>query len=692
MDTTKTHARTTLKKFQVLALFVLCALFASTTLAQTAGGTQILNQASATYSDGTGNSYSTVSNTVTVTVANVAGLSITPDAGTRTSVVSGQQSARFTFRVTNTGNFADQVRFLANGQSIQLSGAGTVAAAVIDVDGSGTLSAGDTDIFTNGADVISASLAQNGFVDVIVAVNVSASAASGSAISVRLGDAETGAPSFDNQVANSSTREVRTVSNTSVNGLREARGDVTATVDSDAQLRLNLTAPTGPVALGSNINYSWEICNTGLRPATALTLTNAPSGSGSGVFIFAPIPVGTALASGQTFPTGTLYSTSALSVSPLAATYTTTAPADLSTVRRVAFNVGASLANGTCAAPVPLAVTVTTTDASLNIFEIGDAFANNSVNALITDQSGDTVAGAGDGNANFDEGSQPGNVDGNGIQQVTTLARSGAVLIGPLNNPAATGPNSNNDDFTNRSVTTGIAGVAFGSLTTAPGTAVFSNTIRNTGNADDTFVLTVPSAPANFTVEISTDGGVTYTQVSPGNGTISVPVAFNSQATLLVRVTAPAGVEVLAENGFPVVLRATSTLTPGAFNETIDRLYTGFLRMDKSAVVINNTGVGAATDAVPGAEIEYTITYSNISSAGGTGNSMLNVANLVIDENGNVSPNNWGTTTMQKVGSASDTRGGVITGDTAGSVHLIDTVPTVAPQQSGTFKFRRVIR
>lgn len=112
--------------------------------------------------------------------------------------------------------------------------------------------------------MLSASLAQNGFVDVIVAVNVSAGAAFGSTISVRL-------------------------------------GDVTATVDSDAQPRLNLTAPTGAVALGSNINYSWEVCNTGLRPATALTLTNAPSGSNSGVFIFAPVPVGTAPASGQTF-------------------------------------------------------------------------------------------------------------------------------------------------------------------------------------------------------------------------------------------------------------------------------------------------------------------------------------------------------------------------------------------------------
>lgn len=695
MNDIKTQVYSAAKKSQIvqtLALLVCFALLASATLAQTAGGTQIQNQASATYSDGAGNNFSTVSNTVTVTVANVAGLVITPDAGSRASLVPGQTGARFTFRVTNTGNFADQVRFLANGQSLQLTGTGTIAAAVIDIDGSGTITAGDTDIFTNASDVLSASMAQNGFVDVIVAVNASASAASGSTISVQLGDAATGAPSYDNQPANTSAHEVRTVSGTSVNGLREARGDLTAAVDSDAQLKLNLTAPTGPVALGSNVNYSWELCNTGLRPAAAVTLTNAPAGSNTGVFIIAPVPVGTSLASGQTFPAGTLYTTSALSVSPLTAAYTTTAPADLSTVRRVAFNVGASLANGTCATPIAMAVTVTTTNATLNIYEIGDGFANNSVSALITDQSGDATPGAGDGNANFDEGSQPGNVDGNGIQLITTLARNGAVLIGPLNNPAATGPNSNNDDYTNRSVTTGIIGVAFGGLTSAPGTIVFSNTIRNTGNADDTFVLSVPSAPTGFTVEISTDGGATYTPVASGSGTISVPVAYNTQATIWVRVTAPAGIAVLAANGFPVVVRATSTLTSGAFNETIDRLYTGFLRMDKTATVINSTGVGAATDAVSGAEIEYTITYSNISSTGGTGSSALSVVNLVIDENGSVAPNNWSATTNQKVGSASDTRGGTITGDTAGSVHLTDTVPGVAPQQTGTFKFRRTIR
>ncbi|HJZ80746.1 MAG TPA: hypothetical protein VKD91_10385, partial [Pyrinomonadaceae bacterium] len=99
----------------LIVLAILCALAVQGT-AQTPGGTTISNQASATYSDGT-NSYSTVSNTVTVTVSNVSGLAITPDAGSNPTVVAGQTGVLYNFTVTNTGNFTDQVRFLASGAS-----------------------------------------------------------------------------------------------------------------------------------------------------------------------------------------------------------------------------------------------------------------------------------------------------------------------------------------------------------------------------------------------------------------------------------------------------------------------------------------------------------------------------------------------------------------------------------------------
>src|SRR5258708_28779656 len=92
----------------LIALAIACALSIPVT-AQTPGGTAISNQASATYSDGT-NSYSTVSNTVTVTVSNVSGLAITPDPGSNPTVVAGQTAVIYNFTLANTGNFTDHVR------------------------------------------------------------------------------------------------------------------------------------------------------------------------------------------------------------------------------------------------------------------------------------------------------------------------------------------------------------------------------------------------------------------------------------------------------------------------------------------------------------------------------------------------------------------------------------------------------
>src|SRR5260370_41135414 len=129
MKNQKTPVSTTLILRVLVAVAIACALSASTA-AQTAGGTVISNQASATYSDGT-NSYSTVSNTVTVTVSNVSGLAITPDAGSNPTVVAGQTLVLFNFTVTNTGNFTDKARFLANGARVQINGPGTLTRAPI---------------------------------------------------------------------------------------------------------------------------------------------------------------------------------------------------------------------------------------------------------------------------------------------------------------------------------------------------------------------------------------------------------------------------------------------------------------------------------------------------------------------------------------------------------------------------------
>ena len=662
----------------LLILAVVCALVAPAA-AQTAGGTEITNQASATYSDGT-NNYATVSNVVTVTVSNVSGLAITPDAGANPTVVAGQTGVLYNFTVTNTGNFSDQVRFLANGASARVVGPAALTRAVIDVDGSGTISAGDTDIWTNGVDVLSASIAQKGSINVLVEASINTGATAGQSVQVLLGDAAAGGPSYDNQAADSSANEVRTVSTTSVNGVREARGDITASVVNDALLQLTLTAPAGPVGLGSDITYTWQAANLGLRDASGVTLNGSTQ-----VYIVAPVPANTVLKSGQSFPVGTLYTTSALSTPPLSATWSATAPSPLSNVTRVAFPIGTTLAAGATSTSVNMVVTVNTgANASNPIQEIGEVFGTNLVSVTISDQSGDAVSNNGDGNANFDEGMVAGS--GHGVIQLTTLVQIGSVLIGPSSAPGATGPTDQSDDYTNKSVNTGIAGVAPGGMTTASGQLVYVNTVQNTGNANDTYVLDAPTVPAGFTVEISTDGGGSYTTIS-GGGSVSLAVGFGSSANVSVRITAPAGQTVLT--GYDTVVRATSTVTAAASNRTINRLYTGFVRLDKGSSVTNATGVGGASDPVPGAVITYTVTYTNISTSNGDASCVkLTATGLVITEDGSAAPANWGAHTTHS-GTPTDSGAGAVV--TVSPTRYTDTVATLAPGASGTFTFKRTI-
>jgi hypothetical protein len=662
----------------LIALAIAFALSAPAA-AQTPGGTTISNQASASYTDGT-NTYNTVSNTVTVTVSNVSGVAITPDAGSNPTVVAGQTAVIYNFTVTNSGNFTDQVRFLASGASVRVVGPGTITRAVIDVDSSGTINAGDTDIKTNGADVLSANIAQAATIHVLVEASVNSGATAGQTVQILLGDAASGSPSFDNQAANTSANEVRTVSASSVNGLREARGDITATVVNDTLLQLTLTAPAGPVSLGSDITYTWQAANTGLRDAAGVTLNGSTQ-----VYIVAPIPARTVLKSGQTFPVGTLYTTSPLTTAPLSATWSTTAPAPLSNTTRIAFPVGASLTAGASSSAVNMVVTVNTSiDASVPVDEIGDVFGKNSLASTITDQSGDATANNGDSNADFNEGYAAG--AGHGVIQRTTLSQVGSVLVGPGSAPGAIGPTDSNDDYSNKAVNTGIAGVAPGDVTTASGQIVYVNTIQNTGNTSDTYTIDAPTVPAGFTVEVSTNGGTSYTTVS-GGGSVSLAIAFATSANINVRVTAPLGKTVLT--GYDTQIRVTSTVTPAAANKTIDRLYTGFIRLDKASSVANATGVGAATDPVPGAVVTYTVTYTNVSTSNGDANCVkLTANNLVITEDGLAAPNNWGTYTTNS-GSPSDSGSGTVA--TVSATKYTDTIASVAAAASGVFTFKRSI-
>ena len=144
---------------------------------------------------------------------------------------------------------------------------------------------------------------------------------------------------------------------------------------------------------------------------------------------------------------------------------------------------------------------------------------------------------------------------------------------------------------------------------------------------------------------------------------------------------------------FSTVVHAVSGITPANTNDTIDRLYTGFIRLTKTAVVANGTAKGEATDAVPGAVVTFSVAYTNLASTGGTNCVTLNAIDLVITEDGTLGANNWGTYTSHVVSSAADSRSGTITGDAStSSTVLTDTLASLLAGQSGTFSFQRLIK
>ena len=204
--------------------------------------------------------------------------------------------------------------------------------------------------------------------------------------------------------------------------------------------------------------------------------------------------------------------------------------------------------------------------------------------------------------------------------------------------------------------------------------------MRNTSGANDTFVLTAPTAPTGATVGVSTDGGATYTTIS-GGGSANLAVAAMSSVNINVRITIPAGSRMLTEHD--TVIRAASQSDGARRNETIDRIYAGFIELQVSAT---------PTDPGPGDEIKFDIIYTNISSTGGIGSVGLPATNLRIIVNNAILRNNWGTTTDHVVGSAADTRNGTIAGDTAGSRELTIRIPSLPPGASGTFTFKRKVK
>ncbi len=102
----------------------------------------ISNRADATYTDGEGNSFDTVSETVTVTVLRVPGVTVTPDETAPSSAASPNERITRLFQICNTGNSAGT--FLAVGGTVTEPAA--IYQVYFDADNSGTVTTVDVPV------------------------------------------------------------------------------------------------------------------------------------------------------------------------------------------------------------------------------------------------------------------------------------------------------------------------------------------------------------------------------------------------------------------------------------------------------------------------------------------------------------------------------------------------------------------
>ncbi|MEM1239485.1 MAG: hypothetical protein AAGI45_06580, partial [Cyanobacteria bacterium P01_H01_bin.26] len=247
--------------------------------------------------------------------------------------------------------------------------------------------------------------------------------------------------------------------------------------------------------------------------------------------------------------------------------------------------------------------------------------------------------------------------DGGGEAVVVELvaAPDSALLNGPDGAPGAVGPTSDNDDFTNKS-----APFSGGN----PPVVAFTNTVKN-DSTEDGWVTLTPIAPdtpgdlpANTTATIvapdgtrtlfTYDGAGTWTK-NPGDPDVIVPIRADGSTDgpdefdYGVEVDLP-GVGVTDQNSYPVPILAQFDSVAGgqdtdyeAENITIDRVYTGFLELVKTAQVVRGDGPPVSGDPAPGNHIRYRVQYRNISETQtGTmqGNVLLTASDLIIVEDG----------------------------------------------------------
>ena len=412
----------------------------------TTAGTQIRNQATATYEDPNtaGVSINATSNTVILTVAEVAGITITSagitDTSPSTAVITGDV-LNYDYLITNVGN--DPTKFFIPGVATVTGG--TAGTLQISTDGGSTY----TNIASTG--ITTGSIAPGGSVKVRVPVTVNAT--SGQSVSVVLGNtgANDNSAGTQNQLYPTapSGNDVYTVDNTDGSVSGETTG-APVNGEREASLLESIQVGATPQAFATVLKTRTNYTNSGTVNALnddVLTYglglrveSTAPSGIAgvvaarlvgtninvngiqvSRVLVSDAIPAGTKLRAAPTnVPSGwqAVYTTDAITTNANAANWSTTVPGDLTTVTRVGFINAGPIATGTTVTGLSFqVVTSGVTQSTATVSNIAQVFgqSENAGTTLIYDESGDQNP------SNFNDGGTPGsNTPTNGVANPET--------------------------------------------------------------------------------------------------------------------------------------------------------------------------------------------------------------------------------------------------------------------------------
>ena len=584
-----------------LALLVL-----GTALAMTPAGTQIQNQASASYIDSAGQPRTTTSNLVATVVQQVYSFTITPDGTesapgqTKTALPGGQ--VVFNYLVENTGNGTDTINLSSvdgtSGDDFDFdppnppSGDPPAGQIYRDANCNGTLDAGETTPITS----VTLGIGEEACVLVVATVPLS----------------HNGNPVTSGQKGNLNLKGT-SAGNTSIT---DTDNWAQAVATAQAALTASKSAsPSGSVNPGDTITYTISGENVGGSAAYGIPVTvdGAPR---TGILIADVIPAGLTVSA---MPTGYAGAGTVSFIYDDGTGWKTLTSSDLPLTGNGTVKIGMLIEGTGAFFPVGAQYTFTFQAQVPSAASAGTSYANSATVQFDAN---------GDGDANDSGETVTTNTTTN------TVAAAYNVAVGPFGYPEAGASgtysvggytvNRNGDQQTIASVNSGT-------------TVIFRHTLKNTGNTADSFNLGVSGVPSGWACSL-----VANDLTTPLSGAVG-PLVAGATLNFALRCQVPP--TYTSSTSVTLTLTATSVNDPSKQDTTTDvvsAVADGF-RFDIYGGLTSPYTVGqspnglqhtsddsdttrpsiATTTANPGASVTYRLRIDNLNPNGQADNYLL---------------------------------------------------------------------